>query len=119
MKIYFSEIVFSKSKQLFEVQSFKKMDQQSHATTTATALVCLSKTETGIPNCFRITTQKDSSCFVTKVVADEKSTLELEPMQYKIVGEDNALRKRLVSHLVDNYAISGPDNIWEVIDLDE
>lgn len=82
----------------------------------ATALVCLSKTESGVPNCFRITMKMDSTLAVTKVVADEPTTLE--PMEYSIKGDDSELRKRMVSHIVDNYAVTGPDNIWEVVNLD-
>jgi hypothetical protein len=57
-----------------------------------------------------------SSSTVTTVVADEPTTLEA--MQYKIEGDDRELRKRMISHIVDNYAATGPDQIWEVIDLD-
>lgn len=90
--------------------------QKTSPTATATATLCLRKAESETPNCFRITMKHGSPLAVTKVVADEPTTLEA--MQYKIVGDDQVLRKRLISHIVDNYAVTKPDNIWEVIDLD-
>jgi len=80
-------------------------------TTSATALLCLKK-----PNCVLITMKGDSPLAVTKVVADGPATLE--PMEYKIEGDDPELRKRMISHIVDNYAFIGADKMWEVVDLD-
>lgn len=83
----------------------------------ATALLCLSKTKNDNPNCFRITMDRDSYLAVTKVVVDEPTSLE--PMEYTIKGKDVELRKRLISHIVDKYAVTGPENVWEVIDLED
>lgn len=84
-------------------------------TSQSRAILCLSKTN-NVPNYFCITLKADSPSVETKVLTD--CHIPLEPMQYKIEGDDQELRNRLASHIVDNFAIDGPDKIWEVIDLD-
>ena len=90
--------------------------ESQQTSSTATATLCLRKTEYGVPDCFRITMKHGSPLVVTKFVADKPTILE--EMQYKIEGDDQVLRKRLIRHIVDNYANTDPENVWEVIDLD-